>query len=80
MGPYARAAHFERRLSRLVPQAQTPLKGGENVQLATGTGFESHTPSHTPAMTPNAIVSMTPGRTPQRGGMTPGAASLVGGI
>jgi len=59
-----------RNLSLLTKQ-QTPLLGGENLELEAGTGFEGATPKVQRIQTPNALVVSTPGRA--TGGNTPGA-------
>eukprot|EP00750_Incisomonas_marina_P005989 INCI14269.1.p1 GENE.INCI14269.1~~INCI14269.1.p1 ORF type:complete len:715 (+),score=90.92 INCI14269.1:500-2644(+) len=54
---------------------QTPLQGGENVELAPGTGFAGHTPSRTPGgSTPMGGSSTTPSH--RAGGSTPVRDSL----
>ena len=69
----------EARNAVLRNQAQTPLKGGENAELASGTGFAGETPSHTPVATPNVLANMTPGRhTPARGTPARGATPSGG--
>mgnify|MGYP000144137212 CR=1 FL=1 len=62
---------------------QTPLQGGENLQLAAGTGFEGHNPATPQLRTPSSLASGTtpvPGSasaTPSRiGGATPMRDSL----
>lgn len=64
----------EARNLRALTATQTPLLGGENVELLgdNGTGFDGITPRNTVVQTPNPMA------TPLRGGMTTPSQSTVG--